>query len=51
MHFEIGKKVKPARGREQFANALRRAGVPKEYIGNARFWRAGNLEQNRDVRP
>lgn len=35
------KKAKPARGREQFASALRRAGVPSDYIGNERFWKAG----------
>ena len=35
------KKTKPARGREQFASALRRAGVPSEYVGNVKFWKAG----------
>ena len=34
------KKARPARGRQQFASALRRAGVPSDYIGNERFWKA-----------
>lgn len=36
------KKAKPARGREQFASALLRAGVPHDYIGNHSFWRVGD---------
>lgn len=42
------KRVKPARGREQLASALRRAGVPSDYIGNERFWKAG--EENNTSR-
>lgn len=42
------KTAKPARGREQLAGALRRAGVPGDYIGNERFWKAG---EERNINP
>lgn len=40
------RKAKRSIGRSQFASALRRVGIPREYIGNDEFWHEGNLSIN-----